>query len=106
MTKLWIISLVAAATAIGLYLSNGSSNSSVKQIPMEIRQHFEQWTTQHARVYNTPEERNFRLNVFSKNYIFVTDYNTNHPGAAELGLTQFADLTPEEFVASSGAKQE
>jgi len=67
-----------------------------------IYQEWEQWKAQYKPLYLTSEEEQHRLQVFAENKRTILKMNKayeNDPSGPRFGLTQFADLTPEEFAA-------
>lgn len=60
---------------------------------------FTKWTAAHKREYTTAAEKSFRLNVFQKNSLKIERFNAQATATWKMGLTQFADLTEEEFRA-------
>ena len=73
-------------------------NSVDKIVPHHITQMFQQWLVRHDKSYSRPEELLHRLRIFYENYKYVTERNLKNDGVV-LGLTMFADLHSEEFVA-------
>jgi len=59
--------------------------------------HFEEFMSVHGRSYETEEEHNSRYWVFYKNMLQVDLLNQLEQGTATYGVTQFSDLTTEEF---------
>jgi len=67
-----------------------------------IYQEWEQWKAQYKPMYMSNEEEQARLKVFAENKRTILKMNKafeSDPTGPRFGLTQFADLTPEEFAA-------
>jgi len=70
----------------------------------DVLKAFEQFLSDFERSY-TAEEKALRFEIFSSNYQFITEQNAMG-NSYTLGVTQFADMTPEEFKNSHfGFKQ-
>lgn len=59
------------------------------------RAHFEQWKAAHGKSYSTAEEESVRYNHWLENFAHV-QRQTAEGRAFELGLNEWADLTPDE----------
>lgn len=49
--------------------------------------------------FETPDEKNYRLNVFAKNFKLVNEVNSRQ-SSYKLGLNQFSGMDLEEFIGS------
>jgi len=49
-------------------------------------------------VFNSVEDDKFRFSIFKENFYKIEKHNAIKTNTYSLGLTQFADLTPEEFA--------
>jgi len=58
---------------------------------------FEQFEKDYAKVYATEAEREYRFTVFAENMARADVRNKMERLGASHGVTQFADITPEEF---------
>jgi hypothetical protein len=106
-TKILLVCLLAALTA-GAAL-NWLSKGSEKHFSSEIYETFARWKLQHGRLYASPSENDFRLNVFSQEIAFVQKSNVQYEAkmAAQgeklsgpmFEMNKFGDLTKEEFRA-------
>ncbi|KAJ4699849.1 Senescence-specific cysteine protease [Melia azedarach] len=65
-----------------------------------IEEQFEQWIAQHARTYEDGLEKDRRFNIFKDNLALVEQVNNAGNRFFKLAMNKFADLTPEEFIAS------
>ncbi|WCJ32696.1 Cysteine proteinases superfamily protein [Euphorbia peplus] len=64
----------------------------------------EQWMTRYGRVYNDPDEKEMRFNIFKQNVQFIESFNKAGAKSYKLGTNQFADLTNQEFKSRNGFK--
>lgn len=64
---------------------------------------FAKFKIDYNRQYATAEEHAHRFNVFKQTLLHIQERNSNPNGTATYGITQFADLTAEEFHRRSGA---
>jgi len=66
-----------------------------------LNQMFQQWSTQHGKVYETADETSIRFDNFKET---VKRINTNNAytemrgSGAVFGLNKFSDMTPDEFA--------
>jgi len=60
---------------------------------------FQNWMTQHKRVYSSESEYSTRLGIFADNIVRIAQLNKDSDkfGGARFNLTKFSDLTPAEF---------
>ena len=61
---------------------------------------FEQWIAQHGRTYEDGLEKDRRFNIFKDNLALVEQVNNAGNRFFKFAMNKFADLTPEEFIAS------
>ncbi|OAY73105.1 Ananain [Ananas comosus] len=59
---------------------------------------FEEWMSEHGRVYANAEEKQRRYEIFKDNVKYIEEFNKVGRRSYTLGITQFTDLTNEEFV--------
>lgn len=59
----------------------------------------EKWMAEYGREYKDEGEKARRLEIFKKNVEYIEDFNNGGEYNYTLGVNQFADLTPEEFMA-------
>jgi cathepsin L len=69
------------------------------EISIQDQALFQSWVKTQNKVYQSPEETNYRLSVFAKNAEFVRNWDALARGFS-VGLNVFADLTNEEFRAA------
>ena len=85
-------------------------------IPMDVVNQYAMWRKDHFKLYASPSEANYRLEVFYDQKLFVDRSNSEYEANIELTgqvlsapmyeLNHFADLTEEEFKAKyTGIKQ-
>jgi len=94
-SELHFVLMIAAILSSG-WILNHVTQTSLSNSKLEL---FNHWTEQHNKVYSTPEEKQYRFEIFSKNYDFIQSENLKKTNTYTLGLTQFADLTNLEFKA-------
>ncbi|KAK7400164.1 hypothetical protein VNO78_11364 [Psophocarpus tetragonolobus] len=60
---------------------------------------FERWQKEHGREYGNQEEKAKRFQIFQRNLRHINELNAKRksPTQHRLGLTKFADMSPEEF---------
>jgi C1A family cysteine protease len=63
---------------------------------------FAQFMRKYNKVYNSREEFQNRFQVFSENLMTIQRLNREANGQANFGITEFADLTQEEFTSMHG----
>lgn len=61
---------------------------------------FEKFKYQHNKVYASQAEEQSRYSVFLENLEQIEELNFQDRGTAKYGITEFADLTQEEFLTS------
>jgi C1A family cysteine protease len=63
---------------------------------------FSAWVASNNKAYATPEEYQYRLEVFSANVDKIQKLNEEADGGAVFAINKFADLTAEEFDSYKG----
>ncbi|WVY89926.1 hypothetical protein V8G54_035440 [Vigna mungo] len=71
-------------------------NKATGRTEEEVVSLFEEWIVEHDKLYNTPEEKNKRFQIFKKSLLFIDKENSANRGYW-LGLNPFSDLTNKEF---------
>ncbi|XP_020762092.1 cathepsin W isoform X1 [Odocoileus virginianus] len=66
--------------------------------PLELKEVFRLFQMQYNRSYPNPAEHARRLDIFAQNLANTQRLQEDDLGTAEFGVTQFSDLTEEEFV--------
>ncbi|XP_043782461.1 cathepsin W [Cervus elaphus] len=66
--------------------------------PLELKEVFRLFQMQYNRSYPNPAEHARRLDIFAQNLANAQRLQEEDLGTAEFGVTQFSDLTEEEFV--------
>uniref|UniRef100_A0A8C6CN74 Cathepsin W n=1 Tax=Moschus moschiferus TaxID=68415 RepID=A0A8C6CN74_MOSMO len=66
--------------------------------PLELKEVFRLFQMQYNRSYPNPAEHARRLDIFAQNLAKAQRLQEEDLGTAEFGVTQFSDLTEEEFV--------
>eukprot|EP01024_Parvocaulis_polyphysoides_P041088 TRINITY_DN3762_c1_g1_i2.p1 TRINITY_DN3762_c1_g1~~TRINITY_DN3762_c1_g1_i2.p1 ORF type:complete len:276 (-),score=57.24 TRINITY_DN3762_c1_g1_i2:2-775(-) len=65
---------------------------------------FNQWKLYHQKEYQSRQELKLRYDIWKDNMFYILKHNDQgNQHTYKLGLTEFADLTLEEFKASMGA---
>ncbi|RVX15014.1 Cysteine protease RD19A [Vitis vinifera] len=79
-----------------------SDNLMIRQVESHVddflnaERHFEKFKARFQKTYATPEEHDYRFNVFKANLRRAKRHQLLDPSAVH-GVTQFSDLTPAEF---------
>lgn len=89
--------------ALGILFAGIIFNFAIKRIDdgsisPEVRTEFLKFQRQFGKSYGTPNEGDYRLRVFNKNYKEIEEVNARAT-TFEFGVNQFSDLTKEEFTA-------
>ncbi|KAG9144403.1 hypothetical protein Leryth_017540 [Lithospermum erythrorhizon] len=96
--------LVLAALLLLQVCSYQADSRSLQEESMIVRH--EQWMAQHGRSYKDIEEKAKRFSIFKNNVEYIDAVNNAGTRTYKLGVNKFADLTNEEFRATSnGYKQ-
>ncbi|XP_020575303.1 zingipain-2-like [Phalaenopsis equestris] len=77
------------------------ANSRTIDLTMEAR--YEQWITQHKRVYRSAAEKARRFSIFKANVEYIESANAKPDRKYRLAVNRFADLTNEEFGSTLNA---
>lgn len=99
-----LILLAAGLAAIGFHMQKNSQGLKQSAVDPRIVLAFAEWTSAQRKVYANPTDKNFRLGVFAKNFMTIEAHNSNPRKSWTMGLTTFADLTSEEFLAKTNQK--
>ena len=94
--------LIITIVGVGLVPLVMSENFSISLLfstvdDAEISLAFDKFVNDYSKAYETPEEREKRLEVFAGNYKRIVDFNNKNGDSLTLGVNQFADLNEEEF---------
>jgi len=60
----------------------------------------QQWMMKYGRTYTSSVEMEKRKMIFKENLEYIENFNNAGNKSYKLGLTQFSDLSSEEFIAS------
>jgi len=100
-SKVVIKSLMVVIFMVGM-LANGMSAAAIPSSPkfteMQYRSAFVSWMNQKGKLYST-QEFGTRYENFKANYDFIEEWNSQNSQTV-LGLTQFADMTNDEYRAT------
>ena len=58
---------------------------------------FKEFVLTYNKKYNDEEEYNKRLEIFTKNYEFINNHNSENGDSFKLDVNEFADMTTDEF---------
>lgn len=89
--------IFVAVSVVGLWASLGWSRSFF-EASMEERH--EMWMAQYDRAYADNTEKEKRFKVFKENVELIESFNKAGNKPYKLGISEFTDLTNEEFRAS------
>jgi C1A family cysteine protease len=94
--KLSSIILISSAAILSIGIFTAMNNSSVDTtVPFEVKQAFASWKLEHGRLYSSPSEQNYRLQVFHQNFKEVQSVNSQNL-SYKFALNKFSDMTQEE----------
>lgn len=65
-------------------------------VPNDVQIAFNTWTTKFSRTYSSPEEKNYRLQIFYKNLRKIQEANQAN-SSFKLALNKFSDMSLKEF---------
>jgi hypothetical protein len=76
----------------------------IRRTLQTLRQEFEEWVQKHNKVYHSPDEKEYRFQVWHDNHHRTIEKNERHgpckmTGKPVFGSNHFKDLTTEEFKA-------
>jgi C1A family cysteine protease len=89
-----LIASTALLIASGLY---NAETANANTVPAPVQGLFAKWCMKHGKTYNSPDEHNFRLKTFFKNYL-ATKAESLTAVNYTVALNEFSDLTTEEFL--------
>ncbi|KAL5273689.1 CTSF family protein [Megaselia abdita] len=72
------------------------------QVMDKTEHQFNKFQLEHGKVYYTAREKQMRLTIFKRNLQLIEDLNRYEQGTAKYGITEFADLTMDEFRQRTG----
>jgi len=95
--RLTTIALVATTALIAFSAYQNLTNTGMKvEITPEVATAYSQWKVKHSKLYSSPSEESFRLNVFAQNYHYIKEGNAQGR-TYTMGLNKFSDWTDKEF---------
>lgn len=95
--------LVALLLAASVATRMVDSDRGVQE-PFE--EEFIEWMAQFNRTYQSPAEYQYRLENFQRNKIDINYHNLKSGRRFKMGVNQFSDYTPEEYMAMLGGQPE
>ncbi|XP_063039890.1 procathepsin L-like [Engraulis encrasicolus] len=72
---------------------------------VDLDKTFQEWKVTNGKVYSSPEEEAMRKQIWMDNWSEAEAHNARYAQGLEtwtMGMTQFADMTGEEFESSMG----
>ncbi|KAF7234486.1 hypothetical protein EG68_11665 [Paragonimus skrjabini miyazakii] len=93
--RLLIVSFLVLCTG---YALAGTTIQSHSQVTEDARELYEQFKRDYGKIYSNDDDEK-RFVIFKDNLVRAQMYQLQDQGTAEYGVTQFSDLTPEEFAA-------
>jgi hypothetical protein len=90
-----LVALTALIAVSSFYLLPVTQSA----VPLKVNLAHQKWMLDQKKVYGSPKELEFRLQVFHKAYNMVTEHNSNPKKSYTMGLNQFADMTDDEIKA-------
>jgi KDEL-tailed cysteine endopeptidase len=95
LNQIFAVITTAAVLSAGAYKLTAQAKT---HCPAKVVELFIQWSRDHGKTYNTPQEKLFRLGIFYMNYLKVEAHNSKNDMSYKTGLNQFSDMTEKEFV--------
>ena len=86
-----LIALGAIILGSSIYFTAMQKN---EEVPAPVARAFRKWQNRYARNYATPEEESYRMKVFYKNFLKISEKQKKV--TFSLGLNKFADMTLKE----------
>ncbi|XP_059439672.1 ervatamin-B-like [Corylus avellana] len=94
--------IIVVLTILGSWTSQATSRALQEA---SMAEKYSQWQAQYNRNYVDDTEKESRFEIFKQNAEFIEKTNSEGNRTYKLSLNEFADLSPEEFIASrSGFK--
>lgn len=103
MKRISSISLAFSALCLALISFHLGNKAATQPVPQEVRLGFDLWKIEQKRLYASPEEQDYRLRSFYKNW--VTVQQSRNQNEYELELNFLADLSEEEFLSKYAMKE-
>ncbi|XP_074130954.1 cathepsin W [Sminthopsis crassicaudata] len=75
----------------------GQSFHSLLPVTQDLRERFKAFQIQYNKSYPDAAEQEHRFKIFADNLARAQQLTEEHQGLAQFGMTQFSDLTEEEF---------
>ncbi|EAR88193.1 papain family cysteine protease (macronuclear) [Tetrahymena thermophila SB210] len=93
-TFVFLLAMLGVSMAI---INQNFHYNSTKQLNLtQVKQLFSKFKAEHKKFYNFLEEQR-RFEIFRQNLDIISELNQVEEGTAEYGITQFSDMTTEEF---------
>ena len=92
----------AVMLAVGIVKIGTSCKTNFAEKDGKLRSTFNNWTLKHGKTYATPSEKEYRISVFANNIQKIQDHLAQKDNSYTMGLTQFSDLTSQEFESKLG----
>lgn len=102
MTKRILIAITAVLLASTLTTLNKQEEYNPDNIPTHIHAKFLNWRMTFNKMYNTPREYIYRVQIFYENYLKFKEIMQDNSLLYKAELNKFADLSKEEFLSKWG----
>ncbi|XP_036619623.1 cathepsin W [Trichosurus vulpecula] len=89
--------LVTAGLVWNIYPTPEQSFHDLPPVTWDAVEQFKAFQIQYNKSYPDPAEQEHRLGIFANNLAWAWQLTEEHGGMAQFGVTQFSDLTEEEF---------
>merc|ERR1712070_441107 len=83
--------------AMGILAFEAQAYDSASAGDAAIRERFDAFLVRYGKHYATSDEYEHRLVIFTHNLAKIAARNAKYAGKTQHGITQFADMTQEEF---------
>jgi len=101
--SLAVVGVVASAAVFALNSVNSGSTQLYTALTSQD-QEFMKYVSEYGKSYGTKEEYEFRSEQFKNNLGAIMMHNSMNGNTYQLGLNEFADMTPQEFSRRLGYK--
>lgn len=98
-----ILIITAVIAASVMFTKNSQPKLESIEVSYSTAKKFQLWKNSMNKLYNSPEEEKYRLQVFAKSLLEVERRNSAPGQTAVYGINKFSDLTEEEFITKYGS---
>ena len=85
---------------VSVVRNEGRVNETEAKLEEHIYKKFEEFKAKYNKNYTTIEENNKRYEIFKNNYLSMLEYRDNNTNSSVLGVTEFMDIPPKQFLSS------